>query len=92
MINNLHGNCIQARNSNSIITGTNTNCSLSAATPSGNPRQSRKDGLFVLSQETLLFKHDYPSLLSKLYPGFEGMGISAIDDQVVFCWATLMVV
>ena len=49
-----HGNRRQARDSNSIITGTSTNSSLSAATPRGNPRQSRKDGLFVsrLSRNT----------------------------------------
>ena len=33
----------------------------------------------VFLQETLLFKHELP-LLSKVHPGFEEMGISAIDD------------
>ena len=49
-----HSNRRQARDSNSIITGTSTSSSLSAATPRGNPRQSRKDGLFVsrLSRNT----------------------------------------
>ena len=49
-----HSNRRQARDSNSIITGTSTNSSLSAGTPRSNPRQSRKDGLFVsrLSRNT----------------------------------------
>ena len=33
----------------------------------------------IFLQETLLFKHELP-MLSKVHPGFEGMGISAIDD------------
>ena len=49
-----HGHRRQARDNSSVITGTSTNCSLSAATPRGNPRQSRKDGLFIsrLSRNT----------------------------------------
>ena len=50
-----HGHRRQARDNNAVITGTSTNCSLSAATPRGNnPRQSRKDGLFTsrLSRNT----------------------------------------
>ena len=33
----------------------------------------------IFLQETLLFKHELP-MLSKVHPGFEGMGISTIDD------------
>ena len=50
-----HGHLRQARDNNAVITGTSTNYSLSAATPRGNnPRQSRKDGLFIsrLSRNT----------------------------------------
>ena len=43
-----HGHRRQTRDNNSVITGTSSNCSLSAATPrSDNPRQSRKDRLFI---------------------------------------------
>ena len=51
-----HGHRRQTRNNSSVITGTSTNCSPSAATPTprGNARQSRKDRLFIsrLSQNT----------------------------------------
>ena len=44
----------QTRDNSSVITGTSINCSLSAATPRGNPRQSRKNRLFIsrLSRNT----------------------------------------
>ena len=49
-----HGHRQPARDNSSVITGTSTNFSLSAATPRGNPRQSRKDELFIsrLSRNT----------------------------------------
>ena len=43
-----YGHRPQARDNSSVSSGTSSNCPLRAApTPRGNPRQSRKDGLFI---------------------------------------------
>ena len=49
-----HGRHRQARDDNSVITGTSNNCSLSAAPPRGSGRQLHRDGLFIsrLSRNT----------------------------------------
>ena len=49
-----HSRHRQARDDNSVITGTSNNCSLSAAPPRSSGRQSHRDGLFIsrLSRNT----------------------------------------